>query len=65
MKNIAKMISLVAFCLIVIPCLLFFAGAIDLPLVKTLALIGTIIWFASTPIWMSRELQVDSAEVEI
>lgn len=65
MKNCAKLMSLITLCMIIIPCLLFFAGTIDLPMVKTIALVGTIGWFLSTPVWMSRKLPVDAAEVEI
>jgi hypothetical protein len=65
MKNFAKMMSLITLCMIVVPCSLFFAGAIELPLVKSIALFGTIGWFIFTPIWMSRQMRVDAAEVEI
>ncbi|WP_234952924.1 hypothetical protein [Rhodopirellula baltica] len=65
MKNFAKMMSLITLCLIVVPCSLYFAGAIDLPMVKSIALFGTIGWFVFTPIWMSRKLPIDAAEVEI
>ncbi|WP_286763655.1 MULTISPECIES: hypothetical protein [Rhodopirellula] len=65
MKNFAKMMSLITLCMIVVPCSMFFAGAIELPLVKSIALFGTIGWFIFTPIWMSRQLPIDAAEVEI
>jgi hypothetical protein len=44
---------------------LYFNGLIGLDTVKMAALIGTIGWFAATPMWMSRKLDVDAAEVEI
>ena len=65
MNNVSKIISLISLALVIIPCLLFFAGAMELDATKLLALIGTIAWFASTPLWMSRKLPVDAAEVEI
>lgn len=65
MNNVAKIVSLLTLCLVVVPCLLFFAGTIGLDTVKWTALAGTIGWFIATPMWMSRELSVDSAEVEI
>ncbi|EGF24654.1 hypothetical protein RBWH47_00783 [Rhodopirellula baltica WH47] len=34
-------------------------------MVKSIALFGTIGWFVFTPIWMSRKLPIDAAEVEI
>ncbi|QDT10185.1 hypothetical protein [Planctomycetes bacterium K23_9] len=65
MNNIAKIVSLITLGLVVIPCLLFFVGAIGLDAVKWTALAGTIGWFIATPMWMSRELPVDAGEVEI
>ena len=65
MNTPAKMISLIALSALIIPCLLFFAGAIGLDAVKWIGLAGTISWFIATPLWMSRKRSVDAAEVEI
>ena len=65
MNKISKFVSLISLGLVIVPCLLFFAGSLGLDTTKLLALIGTIAWFASTPLWMSRKLPVDAAEVEI
>lgn len=65
MINAAKIVSLIAFGLVVVPCLLYFAGAVSLDTVKWMALAGTIGWFIVTPTWMSRELSVDASKVEI
>ncbi|WP_372895726.1 hypothetical protein [Stieleria sp.] len=65
MNTIAKVISLITLSLVVVPCLLYFVGAIELDAVKWAALAGTIGWFISTPLWMSRKLPVDATEVEI
>lgn len=65
MNNITKIVSLIALGMVVVPCLLYFLGTIDLGAVKWIALAGTIGWFIATPLWMSRELPVDAAEVEI
>ena len=65
MNTPAKIVSLIALSAVIIPCLLFFAGAIGLDTVKWAALAGTIAWFVATPLWMSRKLPVDAAEVEI
>jgi hypothetical protein len=43
----------------------YFAGGIELPLVKTLALVGTLGWFASTPLWIGRAAEVDDDQVQI
>ena len=60
-----KVVSLLALGAVIVPCLLFFAGAMELGVVKWLALGGTIAWFIATPLWMSRKLPVDATEVEI
>jgi hypothetical protein len=65
MNMATKLISLVALAATVVPCLLYFGGAIDLGAVKAIALVGTIVWFIVTPLWMGRELPIDSKEVEI
>jgi len=65
MNNIAKIVSLISLCLVVLPCFLYFAGALSLDAVKWMALAGTIGWFIATPLWMSRTLPVDASEVEI
>ena len=65
MNNLAKTASLITLCLVIIPCLLYFAGTIGLDAVKWTALVGTIGWFIATPLWMSRKLPVDASEVEI
>lgn len=65
MNHLAKLASLITLCLVILPSLLYFAGAIDLNAVKWTALVGTIGWFIATPLWMSRKLPVDASEVEI
>ncbi len=65
MNGIAKILSLVALILVVVPCALFFAGKIGLDAVNWTALAGSIGWSIPTPVWMSRELPVDAGEVEI
>lgn len=55
MNWVAKILSLIAMGLVVVPCALFFGGAIGLDTTKFLALSGTVIWFGATPIWMSRK----------
>lgn len=63
--NAVKIASLIALSLVIVPCLLYFNGAIGLDAVKWTALAGTIGWFIATPMWMSRKLPIDAAEVEI
>lgn len=65
MDKIAKFASLITLSLVVIPCFFYFMGFMSLDGVKVSSLIGTIGWFVSTPVWMSRDLSVDAKEVEI
>lgn len=41
--------------LILLMSILSFLGKIDVATVKMLMLIGTILWFVSTPFWMKEE----------
>jgi hypothetical protein len=50
-----KGISVVALFASIVPSLLFLLGFIDHNDVKWYALIATVIWFASTPIWMGQK----------
>ena len=54
MNNIAKIASVITLCLVIIPCLLCFAGMIGLEAVKWTALVGTIGWFATAPFYIRR-----------
>ena len=65
MNAILKAISLLALVATILPAVLYAAGIMDLPTVKTTALVGTVAWFATCPLWMSRELEVDADQVEI
>lgn len=65
MNHVAKIVSLITLSLVIFPCLFYFAGAIELDTVKWTALAGTLGWFVATPLWMSRELSIDSSQVEI
>ena len=65
MKIFAILASLVALAVTVVPCILYFTGAIGHDAVKWVALVGTAVWFIATPLWMGRELPVDAGEVEI
>lgn len=62
---ITKLFSLVALAITTVPCVLFFCGVLGQETMQWLALTGTILWFAVTPLWMGKELKVDATEVEI
>lgn len=65
MAQLARWISLAALALIIFPCLAYFAGRLQLDAVKWLALFGSLLWFAATPLWMGRKLPLDADQVEI
>lgn len=65
MNTLTKIVSYIALAAVMAPCLLYFAGTMDLDTVKWAALGGTIVWFVATPMWMSRELPKDASQVEI
>ena len=65
MKPLAKLASLIALAATIVPSVLYFAGMVDHDAVKCVALLGTVVWFIATPLWMSREHSVDADEVEI
>ena len=62
MTTFAKIISLLGLGTTVAPCILYYQGLIGLDVVKTLTLIGTVIWFAVTPLWMGRQKQSAAPE---
>jgi hypothetical protein len=52
MKNLAKVISLVALvATVAVPCV-FLAGRIELDSMKSALLAATVVWFVATPWWM-------------
>ena len=65
MNSIAKSISLVALLATIAPCVLYFAGILELAPMKWVALAATIVWFAVTPLWMGRELQITDDQPQI
>ena len=54
MKTAAKVVSALALVGTIAPALLFFAGSIELPQMKTWMLVATVAWFVATPLWMDR-----------
>lgn len=65
MKRLAQLVSVISLVLVVVPCWLFLIGHMQPDSLKQTALIGTILWFTATPLWMSRKLPVDADQVEI
>jgi hypothetical protein len=54
MKKLVVLISALGFAATALPCLLFFYGLIDHEAMNTVTLVGTIVWFVATPLWMGR-----------
>lgn len=52
---LSKPISWVSLLLIVVPPALYFTDSIRADMMNLLLLVGTIIWFATTPLWMRGE----------
>ncbi len=53
LKLIAKAASGIGLILTVGPSVIVFQGAMELDTAKIFMLIGTVLWFASAPVWMN------------
>jgi hypothetical protein len=60
-----KIVSWIALAATIVPSILSFLGMLSLNTVSSIALIGTIVWFIVTPLWMDRKPEVDDKEVQI
>ena len=54
MKKLLPAISFAGLALVIVPACLYLAGFTDKPLMKTLMLIGTVLWFVSAPLWIGK-----------
>lgn len=54
MRLVLKMISWVALAAVIAPSVMFLSGRMDLPTLKLVMLISTVVWFVTTPFWMDR-----------
>ena len=52
MKKALIFISAIGLGLVIIPAILYLAGTLDKTGMKSLMLVGTVLWFASVPFWM-------------
>lgn len=55
MKKLLPAISYIGLALVVVPACLYVAGTIGKPEVKTLLLVGTLLWFLSAPLWIDKK----------
>lgn len=63
--KVLKLVSLVALAATLVPSLLYLTGALSHDVVGWTAIVGTVVWFATAPLWMDRTPKVDDAEVQI
>ena len=54
-KTILKIASFAGLVLTLIPSILVFSQGIDLDSNKNLMLLGTVLWFATSPFWMNKK----------
>jgi len=54
MRSWLKVISFVGLGLTVVPALLVFAGSIPWATHARLMMVGTVLWFATAPLWLGR-----------
>lgn len=65
MRPILKIVSLLALIALILPSVLFLAGAeIELDSVKWLMLLATIVWFVTATPWMWKEQRQQEPEKE-
>ncbi len=55
MRFIAKIVSIMALIAVILPSALFLAGRMELPMVKWIMLLATIVWFVSASTYMWNE----------
>ena len=56
MKTLVKAISFSGLVLMLLASVLVFNGVMSRPTYYVLAMIGTVAWFATVPLWMKRRL---------
>ena len=55
MRRMLQIVSWVACAATILPSVMYLLNKVDLPQVKWLMLLATIVWFVVTPFWMGRE----------
>ena len=54
MKTWSKLVSFVGLAFTVVPSILVFTGSIEWTTHAQLMLLGTVLWFATAPLWMTN-----------
>lgn len=55
MRQLSKYFALLMLLALIAPSILYLAGKMILPTVKTVMLLATILWFAAATVWMWKE----------
>lgn len=58
-KFILKIVSFAGLGLTLIPSIIVFSNGLDLDSSKNLMLLGTILWFGTSPFWMNKSKQAN------
>ena len=61
MDTLLKLISFAGLGLVALPAFLVFAGTIAWETHATLMLVGTVLWFVTSPFWMQEEMPEEPA----
>jgi len=54
LTNTLKTVSYISLLAIIVPSIIFLWGRADLPYVKIIMNISTLVWFATSPFWMKK-----------
>ena len=54
MSAVLKIFSFIGLTLTLAPSILVFFGIIELEFNKTLMLVGTLLWFSASPLWINK-----------
>ena len=54
MKKLLPIISAIGLAFVIVPACLFLAGSNDKSQMQTFMLVGTLLWFATAPLWMGK-----------
>ena len=57
LKLVLKMASFAGLILTIVPAFLVFTQSIDLDFNKNLMVLGTLLWFGTSPFWMNKNKQ--------
>ena len=55
MKTLARVASSLALVCTILPPVLYLTGRLDLATAQGWMLVGTVLWFASAPVWVGRQ----------